>query len=226
MNYKLFNVMHKIKQLYSLYLYLYIEICGLIFIPFMLYIGWSMILTRVANKPFTVEMSYSSLSELIFHYSIPFLVLFGILPLFYIVVFKKFKLNELNILPNTSKTYIFSFLFLIIVFAYVVIYAKQKISTDLFLVLIIHNFFVAFTEELLARGVIFSLLLKLMRASSSIIINGILFAFVFHSAADFTINLILRLPLGLILAFLTYWTRSIHSSILLHWIYNVVVEVL
>lgn len=222
---KLPNI-QKIKQLYPMYLYLYIEICGLIFIPFILYIGWLMILTIVANKPFTEEMNYSSLKDLVFQYSIPFSVFFGILPVFYVLFFKRLKLKEINILPSKNKRYIFSVLLLIIIFTFVIIYAKQKLSTELFLVLVIHNFFVAFTEELLARGVILSLLLKVMGPLASIILNGVIFACVFHSAADFVINLILRLPLGILLAFLSYWTRSIHSSVLFHWLYNVVVEFL
>lgn len=216
----------KVRQLYPIYLHLYIEICGLIFIPFVLYIGWLMILTIVASKPFTEEMNYSSLKDLMFQYSIPFSIFFGIFPMFYVLFFKRLKLKEINVLPNKNKWYIFSVVLLIIMSACVILYVKQKLSTELFLILIIHNFFVAFTEELLARGIILSLLLKSMRPIASIILNGIIFAFVFHSAADSTINLLLRLPLGILLAFLSYWTRSIHPSILLHWMYNVGVEFL
>lgn len=77
----------KVRQLYPIYLHLYIEICGLIFIPFVLYIGWLMILTIVASKPFTEEMNYSSLKDLMFQYSIPFSIFFGIFPMFYVYFF-------------------------------------------------------------------------------------------------------------------------------------------
>ncbi len=89
--------------------------------------------------------------------------------------------------------------------------------------MVLHNFAVALSEEILVRGVILTELKKIFNVYSSIVIDALIFAFVFHANEDIKINLFIRFPLGLILALIATRVKSIHPCVLLHWAYNVAV---
>ncbi len=118
----------KIKQLYPMYLYLYIEICNLLFIPtYITYsIGWLMILTMVANKTIYRRnelFKFKGFRALtIFSLSSYSLVVYY--QVFYVLFCQRVetKRNKYITAIRKNKRYIFLVLLLIIIFTFVIIY--------------------------------------------------------------------------------------------------------
>ncbi|QSZ26622.1 CPBP family intramembrane metalloprotease [Aceticella autotrophica] len=89
--------------------------------------------------------------------------------------------------------------------------------------MVLHNFAVGLSEEILVRGVILKELKKIFNVYYSIVIDALIFAFVFHANDNIEINLFIRFPLGLILGLIATRAKSIHPCVLLHWSYNIAV---
>lgn len=87
-----------------------------------------------------------------------------------------------------------------------------------------HFFFVAVAEELMLRSVILDELRAFLRNKWLLcLVNGAIFAFVYHSNSDFLSNLLVRLPLGFVLCLVREESDSVYPAIALHWLYNMFV---
>jgi membrane protease YdiL (CAAX protease family) len=83
---------------------------------------------------------------------------------------------------------------------------------------------VAFTEEFITRGLLLSILREKINFTFCIILNGFIFAFVYHSSSDFFGNLIIRFPLGMFLTLLAIKTKNIYPGIFFHFAFNIFVN--
>ncbi len=87
-----------------------------------------------------------------------------------------------------------------------------------------HFFFVAVAEECMLRGVVHDQLRNFTENKWVLcLLNGLIFAFVYHSNEDFLSNLLVRVPLGFILCFVRVKSDSLYPAITLHWLYNMAV---
>ena len=87
-----------------------------------------------------------------------------------------------------------------------------------------HFFFVAVAEECMLRGVIHEQLQDFSGNKFILcLLNGLIFAFVYHSNEDFWSNLLIRVPLGFALCLVRIKSNSLYPAIALHWLYNMAV---
>ncbi|MCH5278369.1 MAG: CPBP family intramembrane metalloprotease [Christensenellaceae bacterium] len=103
------------------------------------------------------------------------------------------------------------------------LHAKKQI--DWFLLLIVQNLIVAFSEEFICRGVF---IFTLNRGIKSKLIVGIIsimvFVFVFHSGAPLMENLIWRLPMSIVIVSIYLKRNSIYIPFAIHFTYNIIVS--
>lgn len=86
--------------------------------------------------------------------------------------------------------------------------------------------FVSVSEEILVRGIIlFELKGLLRRRWIAVFVSAIIFSLIFHSTDGIWINMLYRIPFGLFTAILYEKTDSLMSSILFHWIYDVLLSI-
>jgi hypothetical protein len=200
-----------------------VKISGLIAIPITLLIAFLFITSIFLNRPIILDINkVTSLKDVISFFSIPVIFFLGVLPVLYEKVYEKESLYNIGLVYGRNRIYIFWMLvsFAILLASILRIY---RIEQTLFFILVLHNFAVGLSEEILVRGVILTELKKIFNVYSSIVIDALIFAFVFHANEDIKINLFIRFPLGLILALIATRVKSIHPCVLLHWAYNVAV---
>ncbi|KUJ89910.1 MAG: abortive infection protein [Thermoanaerobacter thermocopriae] len=200
-----------------------VKISALIVIPIALLIAFLFITSIFLNKPIILDINkVTSLKDVIIFFSIPVIFFLGVLPVLYEKVYEKESFYSIGLVYGRNRIYIFWILvsFAILLASILTIY---HIEQTLFFILVLHNFAVALSEEILVRGVILTELKKIFNVYSSIVIDALIFAFVFHANEDIKINLFIRFPLGLILALIATRVKSIHPCVLLHWAYNVAV---
>jgi membrane protease YdiL (CAAX protease family) len=92
-------------------------------------------------------------------------------------------------------------------------------------VVVAHFAIVAISEEYLCRGIIHHLTVKLLGRTLAVIATAIIFVFAFHSSTQVIVNLIYRMPIGVILGLLRVYTGNIYAPIAVHWIYDVVLTI-
>lgn len=87
-----------------------------------------------------------------------------------------------------------------------------------------HFFFVAVAEEIMLRSVLSHELEGFLKNPWLLcLVNGIIFAFVYHSNDGFAPNLLIRVPLGFVLCLVRVKSGSVYPAIALHWLYNMFV---
>ncbi|MGH2332486.1 CPBP family intramembrane glutamic endopeptidase [Thermoanaerobacter mathranii] len=203
-----------------------VKISGLIVIPITLLIAFLFITSIFLNRPIILDINkVTSLKDVISFFSIPVIFFLGVLPVLYKKVYEKESLYNIGLVYGRNRIYIFWMLvsFAILLASILSIY---RIEQTLFFILVLHNFAVGLSEEILVRGVILTELKKIFNVYSSIVIDALIFAFVFHANEDIKINLFIRFPLGLILALIATRAKSIHPCVLLHWAYNAAVALI
>lgn len=86
---------------------------------------------------------------------------------------------------------------------------------------------IGISEEILCRGVIYhELEVGFQKKLISVIVSSIIFAFLFHSGDTDMANLVIRFPLGLILAIVRCFTGNVYSGVLMHIWYNTLMFIL
>lgn len=91
----------------------------------------------------------------------------------------------------------------------------------------VHFLCVAVAEEIMLRSVLMDELRWLTRNKWLLsLINGVIFAFVYHSNEGFWPNLLVRVPLGFALSMVRLTAGSVYPAVGLHWFYNMLVTTL
>jgi len=201
-----------------------VKISALIIIPLTLLIVFLLVTPMCLNRQIILDVNkVTSLKDVIFFFSIPTVFFLGVLPVLYEKVYEKKSFYDIGLMYGRNRVYILWMLvsFAILLASTLTLY--HSVEYTLFFILFLHNFAVALSEETLVRGVILIELKKIFNVYVSVIIDAIIFAFVFHANADMKINLFIRFPLGLILALIATRAKSIHPCVLLHWAYNIMI---
>lgn len=201
-----------------------IKISALIIIPVVLFIAFLIFAPMLLNRQIILDVNkVTSLKDVIIFFSIPAIFFLGILPVLYEKVHEKDSFYDIGLTYGRKRIFI---LWMLISFATLLastLNLYHHTERTLFFVLFLHNSAVAVSEETLARGVMLAELKKVFNDYSSIIIDAAIFAFVFQANDDIRINLLIRFPLGLILALIATRVKSIYPGVLLHWAYNLMV---
>lgn len=146
----------------------------------------------------------------------------GFVALPYLILKKKYevKADALGVKRITKKDLV---LCASTVLFTIVALARRNILPDYNLgVTFIRHFGVAFSEEFFSKGVLFYLAQNISgRRIVWVIMSALVFAFGFHSNGDLMINLLYRLPMGIILGLIYLRTESLYLPVLLHIANNV-----
>lgn len=130
---------------------------------------------------------------------------------------------EIGLKKPTKFEFIVSFC---IMAAGVVVAWQITHQWEMVLVIALHNIFVSFGEEFIARGCMFAQLRKIYPKDWFVLcVSTLIFVFVFHSDASFLENLIWRLPVSVLLTLTYYKTKKLTVPIALHFTYNVIMSV-
>lgn len=91
-------------------------------------------------------------------------------------------------------------------------------------IVILHFILIGYSEEILYRMIILDKMKSSYTILGSILITSLIFAFISHISEPFLDNLIIRFPLGIILAFLRIKFNNIWLPTIIHALYNVLVS--
>lgn len=156
-------------------------------------------------------------NEMLSALTLPTLLSLVVLP----VVLKKFLgiQGEDVVTFNKLKIFILLLLTIILVIIYFIKFQKN-ISEQTMIILIVHYYLAAFSEEFLYRKIIIDDISSKWNDIAGLIISAILFAFIGHLGEGFINNFIYRLPLGLILGVIKIKTKTIAYTTIIHAFYN------
>lgn len=156
--------------------------------------------------------------------SLPVLISYGLIPILIFIIIEKLKLVDIGLKWN--KNYQVTVLNMIIVIIFMIYLFYKEIFNYNEGVFVLHYFCVALAEEILVRGIILYKLSALVKKKwVAIVISAFIFALVFHSTDGIIMNIVYRVPFGIITAILYKKTDSLMSSITFHWIYNVALTI-
>lgn len=152
--------------------------------------------------------------------SLPLLISFVILPWLYLAKVEKMKVFQ-SLVTSGYQVRRDSFLAFGFVATVLVLFINGQLISHY--IAVSHFAVVALSEEFLTRGVLINKLSKTFPPVLSLILSSLCFAFIFHSNVSMLMNLLIRLPLGLLLGFLYMKAKNLRTPILVHWVYNVLV---
>lgn len=116
--------------------------------------------------------------------------------------------------PSLDKKKIIKDLWLYIAIGIILLFFFEKNA-------VLHFIVIAVAEEIHFRWFQYGYLEKNIGSKNAIIISSIIFAFVLHLNDNLILNLIIRLPLGIVLCLINN-RFGIGKSIASHWIYDVI----
>ncbi len=152
--------------------------------------------------------------------SLPLFICFAVIPITILKLKDRVELKEIGISGNIQLlSGVLTTLLLIGVLLIVYLQIKQG-NLNTLIPILIHLFFVALSEEVLTRGIIIRELRKIFSNNIALLLSALIFAFVFHSRENIVINLIIRVPLGLVFGKTYLVTKNIYASVAMHWLYN------
>lgn len=168
-----------------------------------------------------------SFSETFVVFSMPMLLFMGAIPIAIKHYGERVSLSQMGLKFRANKTNI---VLLIINFGVLVAaaatYAVQISSTAEFVTKLIHIMVIGITEEIMMRGIVFNDLEEKFNTVIAIVLNSLIFAFIYHSGSDLLSNLLVRFPLGLILSLVRVKTKNVYNSIVMHSWYNMLMLVI
>ncbi len=189
---------------------------------FALTIGLSMITTGGIN---TNVNEMGDFRSVFFSFSLPMLLALAAAPLFFKMCIQKRSAAELGLaIPKSPLNLVACGLMSAGTAGLAFILSVTKEPELSPWTIWAHFFFVAVSEEIMLRSIIMDEL-RFFTAKRWILclLNGVIFAFVYHSNDGFLPNLLIRVPLGFALGMVREKSDSVYPAIALHWLYNMFV---
>lgn len=158
-------------------------------------------------------------------FSTPMILFLAIIPVIIKVKYENKSLNELGLIyTNDKKNLIILAINIGILLIVAYRFIGQNTADPVSLIsMITHICIIGITEEVMLRSIVYDEIRGKVNTVMTVIITALIFAFVYHSASDAQSNLLVRFPLGLILATLRAKTDNVYSSIVFHIWYNMMV---
>lgn len=202
----------------------FIKLCGYISIPLVLLIVSTIVISYTLSGNINSNVNNTdSFVVMLLNFSMPMVIVLGVIPLFLLKCTSKVSWNELGFVVRKGSSYVICMVCTIVVIVCSFQLSKQSLDISLPMVLV-HFFCVAVAEEIMLRSIIYYNTSKVFGKVLNCMINGLIFAFIYHSNEDFISNLIIRFPLGFVLAIVRMRQDDIYPSIGIHWMYNVLVS--
>lgn len=160
----------------------------------------------------------------LFQQSIPIALCYGCFPCIVFILADKSKLGEIGLKANRQSWVDAMDIF--VTAGFVAYLAMVGALQNEAVIWVSHYLFVAVSEEILVRGIILFELKGLMKKKwAAILVSAIIFSLVFHSTDGTWLNVVYRIPFGLVTAVMREKTDSLWSSVLFHWIYDVLLSI-
>ena len=204
-----------------------VSLCFYLAFPLTLLILGTFISSYVFTGIINLDINNSvSLPDIITTFSLPMLMFLAVIPVTVKCLLSKIKMKQLGFSSNNWLfTYAFSSLAALITILSLLLADTNQLEIPIFIIAI-HYLFVAVSEEILVRGIVFYETNKMFTGILNCIINGIIFAFVYHSNENLYSNLIIRVPLGILLSYIRYRNDSLYPSIAIHWMYDCIITII
>lgn len=167
--------------------------------------------------------SVDGLLDSLLCFSLPMFVSIALVPALYEKFVKKKTFEQIGLKLKKTKSNIVFFVINVVILC-IAITTLYIIDIEYELTILISFVFVAFSEELMMRGILLETLREKLNWILSAIICSFLFAFVYHSGEDPIINLCWRFPVGFILCVIAKKTGSIYQGALVHLWLNILVN--
>lgn len=158
-------------------------------------------------------------------FSLPMVVALAIIPLVIKVAIEKYSLKQLGLAAPSKQSIVACFVMSVASIALATVLSDvEGLNVSAWTVLV-HFFFVAVAEEIILRSIILDEL-KYFTANKLLLclINGMIFAFIYHSSEDLASNLLVRVPLGFALCMVRVKSNSVYPAVALHWLYNMFIS--
>lgn len=181
----------------------------------------------------TITIMYGSVNSMtvtnnllvvLFQQSVPIVICYGLIPCIFFKLLDKESLREIGLRANRRLW--MNVIDILIATGFLFYLAAKGAFYNDARIWVIHYLCVAVFEEILVRGIILYELKRLFqRKWVAVFISAVIFSLVFHSTDGIFINMLYRIPFGLITGILCEKTESVSSSILFHWIYDVLLSI-
>ena len=168
-----------------------------------------------------------TLQQVALSFSLPMLLALVVIPLLIKTLCQKTPLEALGFKKPTFGGIIFCMAAAVVTFASAAVISGRNDIRQSVYVVAFHFFIVAVSEEIMLRGILMDELEKVFGGKIlCCILDGLIFAFVYHSSEPPLANLFIRFPLGFVLGYCRIKSGEIYSPIMLHWAYNMFVSAL
>lgn len=215
--------MHKEKEiLYEQYINAGIQVIMYTILPLLAFMGWVIgVPILLYGGMMTSVDDAQGLFQTLVVFSLPMLLFFVIVPVM-VQLKNKVSLEELGLKLKIDKKNIILITINLSVVGYmfyrIVILGK---SWDSVIPVLLQLCAIGISEEVLCRGVVSYKINQIINSKLiCVLISSLIFAFLFHSGDTDLANLLVRLPLGLILGAVRYYTGNVYNSIAMHIWYN------
>lgn len=201
-----------------------IKVCCYISIPLVSLIVVTLVMSFCLSGEINSNINnVFSFNVMFINFSLPMIVILGIIPTVILILSEKCTGRDLGFIITKKSTYLILVVCIGIIALCSVSLAKQSLKISLSM-LIIHFLCVAIAEEIMLRSIIYYNTEKMFGCILNCVINGVIFAFIYHSNEDFLSNLIIRFPLGFLLAYVRLKQDDIFASVGIHWMYNILIS--
>lgn len=158
-------------------------------------------------------------------FSLPMVVALAIIPLVIKVAIGKCSLKQLGLAAPSKQSIAACLVMSVASIALATVLSDvEGLNVSAWTVLI-HFFFVAIAEEVILRSIIMDELQHFTANRLLLcLINGAIFAFIYHSSEDVASNLFVRVPLGFALSIVRMKSNSVYPAVTLHWLYNMFIS--
>ena len=207
---------------------LFIEIAGLVIIPMVLLAILILLSTKLVIGEMVGNINkITDFWETMLCFSLPMLLALGVFPALYELILKKKNLSEIGLRYHASKknNLVLIVNLLLLITSFIMLF-HLNLGTVYTLSVILSFLVVALTEELMMRGIILNTLNERMPWILAALISSVLFAFVYHSADEDSVNLVWRFSLGFLFCIVTKCSGSIYQSAIMHFWVNIFVNIL
>ncbi len=197
-------------------------------LPLLGFLAWVVVFPIIAYGGIMTDInSAQGIVQTLLVFSLPMLLFLAAIPVL-LECRKKATFKELGLVFEKNKKNMI--LLCINVIAALCMFGKLIFSEDSFgtvFPMLVQLSAIGISEEIICRSVLYHETKQVLKKDLwALIITSFIFAFLFHSGDSDMANLAVRVPLGLMLGSVRWYTGNVYNSILIHIWYNTAMLVL
>lgn len=197
-------------------------------LPLLGFLAWVVVFPIIAYGGVMTDINGArGIVQTLLVFSLPMLLFLAAIPVL-LECRKKATLKELGLAFEKNKKNVILLCINVVVVLCMV--GKLIFSEDSFetvFPMLVQLSAIGISEEIISRGVLYYETKQVLKKDLwALIITSFIFAFLFHSGDSDVANLAVRVPLGLMLGSVRWYTGNVYNSILIHIWYNTAMLVL